>query len=113
MIGIDQLRRAAAIAARDSGGEIEIVEGGQQMARINRDLPRHFAILRAGSAEQFLFDDLGKAQYRIERRPQFMDELPQRIRGQAGHRHGRRRRARGHFMQIGSARFAAKPLEAA
>src|SRR3546814_3995954 len=81
------------------------------MPRRHRDLARHVALFRPGRTEQLLLYDLGKAQYRIQRRAQFMHQLPDRIGGQARDGHGFGTRFGGDFVEIGPPRLPAIALE--
>ena len=64
----------------DLGGEIEVVDRGQQQPRLGDDLGRALAVAAVGRPEILAVDDLGEADDRVERRLDLVDQLAQRIR---------------------------------
>ena len=60
--------------------EIEIVDRGQQHPRMGHDIGRALAVTMVGGPEILTIDDLGKADDRVERSLDFMDQLAKRIR---------------------------------
>ena len=77
---------AASLLGRrmDLRREIEIVDRAEQQPRLADDVARALAISAVGGAEKLAVDDLGKADDRVQRRLDLVDQLAQRIRGRSG-----------------------------
>ena len=64
--------------------EIQVVDRSEQQPCLRDDLGRALAIAVIGRAEVLAVDDLGKADDRVERRLDLVDQFPKRIRIGAG-----------------------------
>src|SRR3546814_2158277 len=69
--------RCFEIASFDTARQIQIVERTQQFLRIRDDVLRNLAIPHPYRPEKLMIYDFSEAQYGIERRAQFMDQLAQ------------------------------------
>src|SRR6188472_3978874 len=87
----------------DLGGEIEVVNGGQKQPRLANDLLRPVAIAAVGGTEILSFDDLGKADDRVERGLDLVDQFAKRVRVGERLRRFLRDRRFGRFAQRDSA----------